>query len=96
MQYKNEMKLGDAIKAYLKALGLDKKLKERQLINSWEEIMGKSISNATERINIYNGVLYVYLRSSIVKQELQMMRTAIISTLNQKAGEKLIKNIVFK
>lgn len=96
MRYKNEMKLGDAIRAYLKALGFDKKLKERELINSWEEIMGKSVSDATDRLSIYNEVLFIYLNSSIVRHELQMMKGALIEALNKKVGERIIKNIVLK
>lgn len=96
MRYKNEMKLGDAIRAYLKALGFDKKLKEREIINSWEEIMGKSVSDATDRLSIYNEVLFIYLNSSIVRHELQMMKGALIEALNKKVGERIIKNIVLK
>ncbi len=96
MRYKNEMKLGDAIRAYLNAMGLDKKLKERQLINSWEDVLGKTVSNATVDLKIYNQVLFVSLNSSIVRHQLQMMKKALIDALNDKVGEKIINNIVFK
>ncbi len=96
MKYKNEMKLGDAIRVYLKAMGLDKKLKERQLINSWEEILGKSVASVTVDLKIYNQVLFVSLNSSIVRHQLQMMKTALVEALNNKVGEKIITNIVFK
>lgn len=96
MYPKNEMTLGEAIRAYLKAMGLDKKLKEKALINSWEEILGKGVANATKGLYIQNQVLFVQLNSSIVRHQLQMMKSGIIDALNKKAEEKLIRDIVFK
>ena len=96
MYKKNEMTLGEAIRAYLKAMGLDKKLKERELVNSWEEIMGKSVAKATDKIVLYKQVLFVQLNSSVVRHQLQMMKSGIIDALNRKAGEILVRDIVFK
>ena len=93
---KNEMTLGEAIRAYLKAMGLDRKLKEKALINSWEEVLGRGVANATASIYLQNQVLFVQLNSSVVRHQLQMMKSGIIETLNKKAGEVLIRDIVFK
>ena len=96
MRKKNETKLGDAIKAYLKALGLDRKLRENQLINSWEDTLGKAVANSTERMYIDNKVLFVQLNSSIIRQELLMMKTALIARLNQNVGEQVITDMVLR
>lgn len=96
MYPKNEMSLGEAIKAYLKAMGLDKKLKEISFINSWEEVLGKSVSRVTSNIYLQNQVLFVELNSSVVRHQLQMMKSGIIDALNKKAGEAMIKDIVFR
>jgi predicted nucleic acid-binding Zn ribbon protein len=93
---KNEMSLGEAIRAYLKALGLDKKLKERALINSWEEILGIAIAKATINIYLQNQTLFVELNSSVVRHQLQMMKSGIIEALNRKAGETMVREIVFR
>jgi predicted nucleic acid-binding Zn ribbon protein len=97
MQYpKNEMTLGEAIRAYLKAMGLDKKLKEKALINSWEEILGRGVAKATGSLYIQNQTLFVQLNSSVVRHQLQMMKSGIVDALNKNAGEILIKDIVFR
>ena len=96
MRKKNEMKLGEAIRVYLKAMGLDRKLKENQLINSWEDTLGKAVAKSTRKIYIQNRVLFVQLNSSIIRQELQMMKTALIDRLNQNVGEQLISDIVLR
>jgi len=96
MKQKNEMSLGDAIKAYLKAMGLERKMLEHRLINSWEETLGKSVAASTGNLYIYKGVLFVELRSALIRQELMMMKTALIERLNQNVGEKIITDIVFR
>ena len=96
MYKKNEMTLGEAIRAYLKAMGLDKKLKEKALINSWEEVLGKAVARATTGIYIQKQVLFVQLNSSVIRHQLQMMKSGIVDALNKKAGEVLIRDIVFK
>jgi len=93
---KNEMTLGEAIRAYLKAMGLDKKLKEKALINSWEEVLGRGVAKATSSIYMQNQVLFVQLNSSVVRHQLQMMKSGIVDALNKKAGEVLVKDIVFR
>ena len=95
MRKKNASTLGEAVRAYLKAMGLDKKLKERKLINSWEETLGRNVANATSKIYIYNEKLFVEINSSIIKNELFMMKSSIIESLNKKAGEIVIRDIVF-
>lgn len=96
MKRNNEMKLGDAIKAYLKALGLERKMLEHRLINSWGDTLGNAVAKNTSNLYIYKGVLFVELRSALIRQELLMMKTALIERLNQNVGQKIITDIVFR
>jgi len=96
MRRKKTQKLGEVIKEYLQEANIEKKLKEVELINSWEEIVGKPVANRTEKISIKEGKLIVYLKSSVVRNELFMMREKLLEELNKRAGEKLIKEIILK
>ena len=88
--------LGSAIKDYLKEEKIDGKLAELEAVNMWEEIIGKQISRATSSIYIKEGVLYVHLKSSIVRNELFMMRNEIIQAINQRIGRRVVKAIILK
>ena len=66
------------------------------VINSWEEIVGKAISSRTTKIYIKDHILYVHLNSSVVRNELLMLREALREKLNQKAGSEVIKEIVLR
>lgn len=96
MRRKKTQKLGEVIKEYLQEANIEKKLKEVELIHSWEKIVGKPVANRTEKISIKKGKLYVYLKSSVVRNELFMMREKLLEELNKRAGEEIIKEIVLK
>lgn len=96
MQKSNTQSLAEAIRAYLKDSKLEKPLKERQLVQSWEGLLGKSVARATSRIYLKDGRLFVHLTSSVVKNELYMLQEEIIRKLNEAAGEELVREIVFR
>lgn len=96
MRRSNTQKLGEVIRDYLKESNLEKKLNEIQLINSWEEIVGKEIARRTEKIYIRDNKLFVRFTSSVVRNEMLLHRETIRTRLNEQAGEELIKEIVLK
>jgi predicted nucleic acid-binding Zn ribbon protein len=88
--------LGSAIKDYLKEKKFDGKIAEIEAVNMWESIIGKQIARATTSIYIKDGTLYVHLKSSIVRNELFMMRNDIMRVMNQRVGSNTVKAIVLK
>ena len=96
MRRSKTISIAEAIKDYTKEMNLDGKLNEAGVINSWEGIVGKAISSRTSNMYIKDHVLFVHLNSSVVRNELVMLRQAIIEKLNEKAGTEVIKDIVFR
>ncbi|MBT6964804.1 MAG: DUF721 domain-containing protein, partial [Flavobacteriales bacterium] len=45
---------------------------------------------------IYNGTLYVKLKSAVVRNELSYKKSEFISQINNRLGKKLLTNIVLK
>jgi predicted nucleic acid-binding Zn ribbon protein len=96
MKRSNTQSLADAIREYLQESRLEKPLKERKLVQSWEKLLGKSVAKATTKIYIKGGTLYVHLNSSVVKNELYMLQDEIVRKLNESAGEELVSSMVFR
>ncbi|MDO9339981.1 MAG: DUF721 domain-containing protein [Bacteroidales bacterium] len=96
MRRSKTISLAEAIKDYIKEMNLNGKLSEVGVINSWEETVGKAISSRTSKIYIKDHVLFVHLNSSVVRNELLMLREAIKEKLNEKAGSEVIKDIVLR
>ena len=55
----NEAPLKEVIDRWLKAYGLDGKMKELDVINAWPEMMGTAVAHRTKEITIRNGTLYL-------------------------------------
>ena len=96
MRKSNTQPLGEVIHDYLKALDIDNKLQEIRLIDSWPNIVGIAVAKKTDRLYLKNRVLFVYLNSSIVRSELLRIREGLIKALNDRAGIKLIDDIVLR
>ena len=96
MRRKNTQALGEVIQKYMEAMDIDGKLKEVRLIKSWESVVGKMISNKTNKLFIKDKKLFVYLNSSIARNELSMIKDDLVTRLNQQAGEEVIEDIVLK
>jgi len=88
--------VGSAIRQYLKEAHFDNKIAEIEAVNLWESIIGKQIARATSSIYIKDGTLYVHLKSSIVRNELFMMRNDIIQVINQRIGRRVVKAIILR
>ncbi len=96
MERSNTQSIAEVIRAYLKESRLEKPLKERQLVQSWETLLGRSVARSTSKIYLKDGRLFVHLNSSVVKNELYMLQDEIIKKLNEAAGEELVKEIVLR
>jgi len=96
MRRSKTISLGEALKDYIKEMNFGDKLDEAGVINSWEEIVGKAISSRTSRIYFKDHVLFVHLNSSVVRNELLMLRQAIKEKLNEKAGSEVVRDIIFR
>jgi predicted nucleic acid-binding Zn ribbon protein len=96
MRRSKTISLAEAIKDYIDEMKLGGKLSEVGIINSWEEIVGKAISSRTTRIYIKDHILYVHLNSSVVRNELLMLREVLREKLNAKAGSEVVKDIVLR
>ena len=75
---------------------LERGLGELALISSWEEVTGKAIASRTKKLYIRDGILYVHLSSSVVRNELLMLRQELMKKLNRKAGSEIIRDIVLR
>jgi predicted nucleic acid-binding Zn ribbon protein len=96
MRKSQTRKIGEVITECLRELQIDRKLKEVNIVSQWESIMGKMVSSRTSQLYIRNHVLYIQVTSSVLKNELLMMRQQIIDKLNENAGEKIIDNLVIR
>ncbi|AOM77889.1 DUF721 domain-containing protein [Pedobacter steynii] len=95
MRKPNDITLKEGIGKMLNVYKLKGKFDETSIIALWPELMGVAIGNRTTQIYISQKKLFVRIESSVIKNELMMVRTGIIEKLNERAGSEVITEIVF-
>jgi predicted nucleic acid-binding Zn ribbon protein len=96
MKRNNTQSLGEVLKEYVDSMRIGSKLKESRLKDQWEKMLGKNAASLTNKLVIKNKILYVYLDSSVLRNELLMMRETLINRINEMAGEELVNKIILK
>ena len=75
---------------------IKKKLEETEVLNQIEEILGSNLKIYISNKYIKNGILYIHLSSSVLRNELSFQKEGIIDSINNKHSKKVVKDIVFK
>ncbi|MXV51800.1 DUF721 domain-containing protein [Pedobacter sp. HMF7647] len=91
----NDKPLKEVFEQMLKVYKLKRKFDETSLIAAWPEMMGQSIANRTKTIYIRDKKLFLRLESSVIKNELIMIRSQIMEKMNERAGSVVVEEIIF-
>jgi len=73
-----------------------KGINETRAIKAWEAVLGPSVMRITTNIYTKNGILFVNLNSSVIRNELFLNKTKIIDSINEYIGTKTINDIVLR
>ena len=95
MKRRKAEQVGDVVRVLLRQQGLEAPLNEYRLIQSWTDVMGKTVELYTRDIYIKGQTLWVRLSSSVLKNELMMQRTLLVQRLNAAVGAQVITDIRF-
>lgn len=91
-----EVSIGEALKEFLKKSRLKSGVQALQVEEAWEKIMGKTIANYTDKIEIRNSTLFISTTVAPLKNELIYQKEKIIERVNEALGEKVITEVVVK
>jgi predicted nucleic acid-binding Zn ribbon protein len=88
--------IGEGLGNLVRDLGLAKKLREYDVLTSWESIVGAQIASVATPQRLENGVLLVSVASAPWRTELTMRRRELAARINQKAGATVVNEIRFR
>ncbi len=91
-----EVSIGEALKEFLKKSRLKSGVQALQVEEAWEKIMGRTIANYTDKIEIRNSTLFISTTVAPLKNELIYQKAKIIERVNEALGEKVITEVVVK
>ena len=62
--------------------------------DAWKKTMGKNIQKYTIKVVYKKGILYIKLKSSVLKEELKYEKLKVIKLINTELGKEYIKDLV--
>jgi len=95
MRKTNDKFLKEAIEQMLQVYKIKRRYDETGIIAHWPDLVGKYVANRTKEIFISNKKLFLRIESSVVKNELMLMRADIIKKINDEAKETLVDELIF-
>jgi len=96
MKKHNTQSLKDVLQQFIRSEGLEDKLIETRVLLAWDNLLGTGVARATIKKYILGRKLFVQLNSSVVRQQLFMIRNEIIEKLNQQVGKKVIDELILQ
>jgi len=95
MRKANDKTLKEAIEQMLQVYKIKRKYDETGIIAAWPDLVGKPVANRTKELFVRDRKLFLRIESSVVKNELLIMRNQIIEKINTDANCVLIEEIIF-
>ena len=96
MERKEVKKIDSLLQQFVKANRLERGLAEYRLMKSWKDLLGITVAKKTKSQRIQNRKLFVTLHSSVVRNELSMIKESLIPKLNEAAGMDVIDDVVLR
>ncbi len=95
MRKTNDKSLKEAIDQMLQVYKIKKRFDETAVVAHWAQLVGKPVANRTKELFIRDKKLFVRIESSVIKNELLLMRTQIIDKINEEAESVVVEEIIF-
>lgn len=96
MQRIGTQSIGEALKEYIKEVNLSESFKKFEIYEAWEKAVGEQISRYTINLFFNQGILYVTLSSSIIRNQVYYNLDGIRLKINQLMGSESVAKIVLK
>ena len=89
-----EFSMSDALNQFLDQSRLKNNIQALRIEDVWAQIMGKTISKYTDKLQIINDTLIITTHVAPLRQELAYQKEKIIQRVNEALGQKIIAKVV--
>lgn len=97
MKRTNTQSIGEIIRDFMEQNPeLQHKILEIRIERAWREVLGPVVTQYTRNIYVKEGILYVFLTSSVLRSELVLCRERLVKSLNEYAGAEVIHDILIR
>jgi predicted nucleic acid-binding Zn ribbon protein len=87
--------IGKILTKNLKNLGIERRLKEENIVLNWSRLVGERIASKANPLRVRDSILFVSVENASWRNELFFMKRKIIEELNRSVKGNVIRDIVF-
>ena len=95
MRKANDKSIKEAIAQMLNVYKIKRRFDETAIIALWPQLVGKPVANRTKEIFISDKKLFLRIESSVVRNELMLMKTLIVNKINEAAANEIVNELIF-
>ena len=95
MERKEAVSIGDLLRQAVEESNGAFGFHEVNAINAWPVVVGTAVASKTLKPFIRGGVMTVKVPSAPLRQELHMMRSALLEAINREAGKEVVRELRF-
>ncbi len=88
--------IGEALEELVESLGIKSKLREQDVFALWDQAVGERIAQVAKPVRILRGTLFVSVKTSAWRNELNMRKREILVRLNEILAGEIVKDIKFQ
>ncbi|MDR1681666.1 MAG: DUF721 domain-containing protein [Prevotellaceae bacterium] len=96
MKRQQAQPLKDILQQIIRHDGMEPQLQQARILSHWDALTGEAVARATRSKYIRDRKLFVHLNSSIVRQQLFMLRDELVEKLNREEGTPVIDELVLR
>jgi len=87
--------LGEALKAYLRASGLDTLVRYPGPVKAWQEAVGAEVAEHARVFSFRRGVLEVAVDSSALMNEMEFRRSVLLRAVQARIQRPFVRDLSF-
>ncbi|MEP7320314.1 MAG: DUF721 domain-containing protein [Saprospiraceae bacterium] len=95
MKRHNDLPISEVLKQWTQTSKFKPSLIQQKLETEWVNWVGKTVAKHTEKISVRGQKLYIQIKSSTLKYEMNLGRERLLNLIHQKLGENYFDEIIF-
>lgn len=88
--------MGELLEEFFKRPYVAAKVAEGKLPDTWRAIVGDRAADLTTELRLDNRILYVRIRSSVLRSELFYQREALCAEINRRSGIRFVNAVIIR
>src|SRR5690554_4710001 len=88
--------ISDVLKEFIEKNKLEAGMNAVDAKQAWINLMGNGVNSYTKEVILKNNVLYVWLTSSVLREELLYGKQKIIKMINEELGKDVVRDVVLR